>query len=158
MRLLLVILREPFFVEYFYGLNNVISVMPKLYSRKLLRCWSKKWQDTASAIKPVSHLATNGYLQYNIGTKKNPVGMTNILTPRIPQRDPVGVFRGLEKTKPCVRRAEDHHGPRLHRRASGKSKGQEGFKSNPSPVRKNYSDLIKPRLPKSLRNVQKRKT
>jgi len=68
--------------------------------------------------------------------KKNPIGMDHVLTPGIPQRDPVGVFRGLEKTKPCVRRAEDHHGPRLHRRASGKSKGREGFKATLYPAEK----------------------
>ena len=137
---------------YDFTQHDLPIIMSKLYSRKLLRCWSKKWQDTASAIKPVSHLATNGYLQDNIGTKKNSVGMTNILTPRIPQRDPVGVFSGLENQKPCVRRLRNHPKKQTNRRASAQKKDRDGLKAKLSQAEKNYPYLTKSRLPKSLRN------
>jgi hypothetical protein len=38
------------------------------------------------------------------------VSRKNSRYPGIPQRDAVGIFRGLEKTKPCERKPQDHHG------------------------------------------------
>jgi len=63
--------------------------------------------------------------------------MTNILTPRIPQRDPVGVFSGLENQKPCVRRLRNHPKKQTNRRASAQKKDRDGLKAKLSQAEKN---------------------